>query len=167
MPSFNHKTIGVLLLVFSLVLLITLAFLKSDVETRDVALCEAYHEAQKDMTTCPAHKSSTSWFMMIAFAVAILTGLSGLLLLLISFGGEKETQKTKEEISEVDLSKLDDEEKTIYNLLKLKEGSIYQSDLIKETGFSKVKTTRILDKLEGKKIIDRKRRGMTNIVILR
>ena len=47
------------------------------------------------------------------------------------------------------------------------EGSVYQSDIIKETKLTKVKVTRILDKLEGKKLIDRKRRGMTNIVVLK
>ena len=31
----------------------------------------------------------------------------------------------------------------------------------------KVKTTRLLDKLEAKQLIERKRRGMNNIVVLR
>jgi uncharacterized membrane protein len=44
---------------------------------------------------------------------------------------------------------------------------MYQSDLIKETEFSKVKITRILDKMESKDVIDRKRRGMTNIIVLK
>ena len=44
---------------------------------------------------------------------------------------------------------------------------MYQSSLMKETGFSKVKTTRVLDRLETKKILERKRRGMTNLVVLR
>jgi uncharacterized membrane protein len=43
---------------------------------------------------------------------------------------------------------------------------MYQSDLVKETKLTKVKITRILDKMEAKKIIKRQRRGMTNIVFL-
>jgi uncharacterized membrane protein len=43
---------------------------------------------------------------------------------------------------------------------------MYQSDLLRQMGFSKVQMTRLLDKLAARKIIDRKRRGMTNIVIL-
>jgi uncharacterized membrane protein len=62
---------------------------------------------------------------------------------------------------------LSEEEKLIVNLLKESEGTIYQSELVDKTGFTKVKVTRILDRLEGKKIIERKRRGMTNIVILK
>ena len=45
---------------------------------------------------------------------------------------------------------------TVYRTLKL----------IQETGFSKVQMTRILDRMEGRKIIERKRRGMTNVIIL-
>ena len=73
----------------------------------------------------------------------------------------------KKDFKIIDNSKLDEEEKLIYNILKNKNGSAYQSDLIKETGFSKVKITRILDKLELSEILERKRRGMTNIVVLR
>ena len=67
----------------------------------------------------------------------------------------------------VELSKLDDDEKKIYASIKASDGASYQSDLIKELGMSKVQITRILDKLEAKKIIERKRRGMTNIVVLK
>ncbi|MAG78630.1 hypothetical protein CL616_04675 [archaeon] len=62
---------------------------------------------------------------------------------------------------------LTNEEKEIISLLKENDNSLYQSNLIKQTEKSKVQITRILDKLEAKKIIDRKRRGMTNIIILR
>lgn len=59
------------------------------------------------------------------------------------------------------------EEKQVVSLLKSNDNSLYQSDLIKQTEKSKVQITRILDKLESKKVIDRKRRGMTNIIILK
>ncbi len=55
----------------------------------------------------------------------------------------------------------------MYQKIIEKEGSIYQSVLVSETTFSKVKVTRILDKLEGKHLIERKRRGMTNIILLK
>lgn len=47
------------------------------------------------------------------------------------------------------------------------QGTIFQSDLVEKTGLSKVQITRILDKLEGNGLIERKRRGMTNVVILK
>lgn len=65
------------------------------------------------------------------------------------------------------LDSLDEEEKKVVKLLLHGQGSAYQSDLIKETQLTKVKITRILDHLEGKQLIERKRRGMTNIIILK
>ena len=64
------------------------------------------------------------------------------------------------------LKTLNDEEKKIYDLIKV-EGSIFQSNLVEKSTFDKVKVTRILDKLEGKQLIERKRRGMTNVVIIK
>jgi len=65
------------------------------------------------------------------------------------------------------LKNLDEEEKKVMQLLINNQGSMYQSDLIKETLLSKVRVTRILDRLEGKLLLERKRRGMTNIVIIK
>jgi uncharacterized membrane protein len=73
---------------------------------------------------------------------------------------------TKENYKEV-LEKLSNDEKEILEVIIEAKGSIYQSKIVEETDMTKVKVTRILDKLEGRKIIERKRRGMTNIVILK
>ena len=35
------------------------------------------------------------------------------------------------------------------------------------TGFGKVKITRVIDRLEGKNLIERRRRGMTNVVVFK
>ena len=65
------------------------------------------------------------------------------------------------------LDSVEGSEKQIMQLIINKEGSMYQSDLTKELNLSKVKVTRILDKLEGKGLVERKRRGMTNVVVLK
>ena len=44
---------------------------------------------------------------------------------------------------------------------------MFQADLIEKTGFSKARMTRIVDKLEGNDLVERKRRGMTNVVVLK
>jgi len=46
-------------------------------------------------------------------------------------------------------------------------GMIFQNALVEKLGMSKVQVTRILDKLEGKGLVERRRRGMTNVVILK
>ncbi|MFH2105847.1 MAG: MarR family transcriptional regulator [Candidatus Micrarchaeota archaeon] len=73
---------------------------------------------------------------------------------------------TKENYQKV-LSTLDEEEKMVLNMIIESKGTIFQSDLVIRTNLNKVKVTRVLDKLEGREIIERKRRGMTNVVILK
>ncbi len=69
--------------------------------------------------------------------------------------------------TEIDTSQLTDEELKVYHYLKEHKGSAYQSELARDLELTKVKVTRILDRLEGFGVLERKRRGMTNIVILR
>jgi len=73
---------------------------------------------------------------------------------------------TKENYKRV-MSDLSDDEKLIFEKILEAEGTIFQSDLVEQSKLSKVKVTRLLDKLEGKNLIERKRRGMTNVVILK
>jgi len=73
---------------------------------------------------------------------------------------------TKENYEKV-MKELADEEKLVLEKIIEAEGTIFQSDLVEKSGYTKVKVTRILDKLEGKGILERKRRGMTNVVILK
>ena len=73
---------------------------------------------------------------------------------------EKKIQK------EINLSSFRPEEKEIYNLVK-ENGAMFQADLIETTGFSKARMTRIIDKLEGSGLVERKRRGMTNVIVLK
>lgn len=162
--SYNSKTIGYLLIGFSAILLLVLAFVKIDVDKQAAFLCEKFHENKLDMQQCPAHKSNTSWIIVSAFVVTFLILGTGIYLL---FAPKTVSEKLKKDFKQIDLSKLSEEEKRIYEIIKNKDGSVYQMDLIKETGFSKVKTTRILDKLEAKDILERKRRGMTNIIVLK
>ncbi|MFC2174844.1 helix-turn-helix transcriptional regulator [archaeon] len=58
------------------------------------------------------------------------------------------------------------DEKKVFDTVTSAGGTIFQSELVEKTGLTKVKMTRILDKLEGKGLVERKRRGMTNVVIL-
>ena len=59
------------------------------------------------------------------------------------------------------------EESQIIKLITESNGSIFQSEIVEKTNMPKVKITRILDRLEGYGLIERKRRGMTNIVLLK
>jgi uncharacterized membrane protein len=118
-------------------------------------------------TTC-SHGPECAMWTSINFQTNISLGIMVAIILiglyLIFFTKEKQSIKGEKEL---DLNGLSEEEKKILEEIVKAEGTIFQSELTEKTGFNKVKITRILDKLEGKGKIERKRRGMTNVVILR
>ena len=73
---------------------------------------------------------------------------------------------TKESYQKI-MRGLNGDEKKIFVKIIDNKGTFLQSDLVKGTKFSKVKITRILDKLEGKGLVERRRRGMSNVIILK
>jgi uncharacterized membrane protein len=126
-----------------------------------------------------AHGPECSMYGTIALQTWISLAIAGLVavigLFLIFSKEEKEIVVKKVKIKEtvpekkvkVDYSKLDKDEKVVMRLVEENEGTIFQSDLVEKTDFSKVKVTRLLDRLEGRQLIERKRRGMTNVVVLK
>lgn len=165
----KEKILGYSLIVFSIILFIVLASIKAQIDTESAFICEKFHENKLDISQCPVHQANSlwnkiSWMILIAFGIDFLIFGTGVYL---AFFYKLPSKELKKEFKQIDLSKLSDEEKNIYEIIRNKDGSAYQTDLIKETGFSKVKITRILDKLETKDILERKRRGMTNIIVLK
>jgi len=73
---------------------------------------------------------------------------------------------TKETYGKV-LKTLQGDERLVLEKVIEAEGSIFQSELVDRSGLGKVKVSRILDKLEGKGLIETKTRGITNIVLLK
>ena len=61
---------------------------------------------------------------------------------------------------------LDGDKRKVFNEIVESRGEILQSDLHAQTGFARAKITRILDYLELKGLIVRKRFGMTNKIII-
>jgi len=134
-------------------------------------------------TSCP-HGSSCPMWGTIEFQTNVSIGIMVFIvvigLYLIFFGEEEkiitrfktikaqvEPKKiTKENYQKV-MSDLSRDEKIVFQKVIESQGTIFQSELVDETKFAKVKVTRILDKLEGRDLIERKRRGMTNVVILK
>ena len=77
------------------------------------------------------------------------------------------TKKIIEKKKKIDISNLDKDEKKVIELLEKENGGMFQADLKEKMEIGKVKLTRLLDKLEAKQLIERKRRGMNNIVVLK
>lgn len=99
-----------------------------------------------------------------------IVGIVFILGLFIMFTKPKEkviVKKVKEKKKKLDLSGLDKDEKKVIELLIKENGGMFQASLMEKLEIGKVKTTRLLDKLEAKQLIERKRRGMNNLVILK
>ncbi len=120
---------------------------------------------------CPAYTAldNQMYFALAVVGILVLVGI----FLIFSKPKEKIIEKTiikkvekKEKLKKFDMSTLKSEEKKIVNLL-LEKKAMFQADIVEISGMNKVKVSRILDKLEGNDIIERKRRGMQNIVILK
>ena len=122
-------------------------------------------------SSCPMYTtlSLQTWISLAIVALVILIGI----FLLFSKEQEKivlkKVQMPAKEAKRkpINYQVLDKEEKTIIKSLEAAQGTMFQSDIVEKVGFDKVKVTRILDRLEGKQLIERKRRGMTNVVILK
>lgn len=145
----------------------------------------SFNKALTDIvnTSCSHGPSCTMWGT-INFQTKVSMGIMAFIfvigLYLIFFGKEEriitkikmikpqvEQKKITKENYQGVMKTLQDDEKIVFKKIIESEGSMFQSDLVGKTSFPKVKVTRILDKLEGKGLIERKRRGMTNVVILK
>ena len=77
------------------------------------------------------------------------------------------TRKIKEPRKKINLDSLEPKEREVIKILQQENGTIFQATLMEKLNVGKVGITRLLDKLEAKQIIERKRRGMNNVVVLR
>ncbi len=127
--------------------------------------------------SCPIVQAS-NFQTKISFGVTIFLLFTGFYLIFFAKEEKVITKviKIKEQIKPKEITienfkeimkSFDNEEKNVFEKVIEAKGSILQSDLVNKTGLNKVKITRILDRLEGMGVVERKRRGMTNIVILK
>ena len=121
----NSKTLGSLLVGFSIILLFILTFVKIDVDKQSTILCEKFQEDNIDMSECPVHKSNFSWMIILAYGVGFVILVSGVYLVFIHKTTKSEIKK---DFKNIDLSKLSDEEKRFYDIIKNNGGSAYQLD---------------------------------------
>jgi len=122
--------------------------------------------------TCPGyatgctllgHVQATDFFGLVALAGAVA---GGAIISLKSWLRQKAFLTTNSSLVEA-VKKLSGDEKAVYDAVTSADGTIFQSDLVKQLGFSKVKLSRILDRLEAKGLVERRRRGMANLVVLK
>lgn len=127
--------------------------------------------------TC-THGSSCSMYDTIAIqtwvSVAIILAIFGIgIYIMLSKPEEKTIHKTvvkrikeKKKEKKIDLKELNEKERKAIKIIQEERG-IFQKELMERLEIGKVGMTRLLDKLEAKDLIERKRRGMNNFVMLK
>jgi len=122
--------------------------------------------------TC-SHGPDCSMYGTISIQTWTSLAIAGLILIIglfLIFSKPEEkiiVKRIKEKKKKLNLNGLDKDEKRVMELLQKENGGMFQRTLMEKLEFGKVKVTRLLDRLESKELIERKRRGMNNIVILR
>lgn len=157
----ENKQVGWLIIGIALVMIIVVLIFNS-------ALRNIVGETCSHGPSCTMYDTikTQTWISLAIVAVVIIIGL------VIMFSKPKEKIiikkiKEKEKKKKLDLNGLDKDEKKVIELLQGENGAIFQATLMEKMEIGKVKTTRLLDKLEAKQLIERKRRGMNNIVVLK
>ncbi|WP_297215515.1 MarR family transcriptional regulator [Thermoplasma sp.] len=98
----------------------------------------------------------------------LIIGINSIILVLsirsfVSIYGKHNQLDDKERIISTDLT---DNEKTIIAIIERYGGRAMQNQIVKDSGFSPATVSRILNALENKGIIQRRRYGMTNEIFL-
>ncbi len=151
----KNKIVGYMIIGISLIIgFITYSFNKA---LSEIVNTNCSHDSDCVMWESINFQTNTSLILMIA---VILVGAY-----LVFFTEDKKKPRNKIKYSEL-RKKLSEDENLVLSKIVESDGTIFQSELVEKTDFNKVKITRILDSLEGKGVITRKRRGMTNVVIL-
>ena len=160
----ENKNVGYLVLGIAIVIIAIVFIFNS-------ALKEIVGEScnLQEHLNCTMYDTITKQTYLALSIVAVLIIIA--LVLIFSKQSEKvifKTKTIKEKVKkrEYDLSDLRKEDKEVFKIVR-ESGAAFQADLIEKTGFGKAKMSRIIDRLEGKGFVERKRRGMTNVVVLR
>ena len=162
LKNITLKTIGYFLIVSGLFMFfLNISLTSKLMEINDNACASS---CSSEMLFCPYKHEFPIESVVISLISFALVSIGVYLYLLFGEVTPKEVQK-KKDYSKV-IENLQGDERKVLEILLERKG-IYQSELKEITGFSKVKITRILDKLESRDVIERRRRGLTNFIILK
>ncbi len=160
----DNKYVGYLLLGVSVLVVIVIIMFNSALKEIISTSCGLEHGQ-----VCPMTKTVNN-------QTYVSLGIAGLLvivaLIMIFSKPQKEfivktrTVEKKAKKKQIHTEDLKPEEKQVLELIQV-NNAIFQADLIEKTGYGKAKMTRIIDRLEGRGYVERKRRGMTNVVVMK
>ena len=159
----ENKNVGYLILGISAVMILIIFLFNSTLKDLVTNSCSLAHG---DLYSCPMYTTINQQTYLALAIVGILILISGFMI----FSKQNEKiiiRKIKEKKKKLNLENLEKDEREIVETLLGENKAMFQSSLMEKLEIGKVKLTRLLDKLEAKQIIERKRRGMNNIVVLK
>lgn len=158
----ENKHVGFIIIGISAVIAVIVFLYQKALREIVGSSCSAEHSS-----TCPMFTTITqqTYLSLSIVGILVIVGLA------MIFNKPKEkiiVRKIKEKIQKkkINLEGFRQEDKSVFMMIQEK-GAMFQADLIEKTGFGKAKMTRIIDRLEGKDLVERRRRGMTNIIVLK
>ena len=159
----ENKNVGYLIIGISLVLIGIIFIFNNALKEIVNASCSAVGHGD----SCPMYNTITQQTYLALAIVGVLI-IIGLVLIFTKPTEKIIIKKIKEKTikKHIDISGLRQEDKQVLKLVQ-EQGTMFQADIIEKTNFGKAKVSRIIDRLEGKGIVERKRRGMTNVVVLK
>ncbi len=158
----NQKILGALLMIIGVSLFFSIYSYASTLLSLSA---ELHKNCPLPEGICP-YRRSIPFEYYFGFSLSSIIFATGIYIAFLQKRSEKFTGVERSKIKKV-IKTLEGEEKQIFGIIVNSDGTIFQSDLVKKTGLSKVKISRILDRLEAKGLIERRRRGMANIVVLK
>ena len=160
----ENKYVGYLLMGISILVIVIILLFNSTLKEIVKESCGEAHGL-----TCPMNETVNEQTYLALGVVGLLIIVS---LVLIFSKPQKEiifktrTIEKKAKKKKIDTSGLKPEEKMVLEIIQ-KDKAVFQADLIEKTEFGKANMTRIIDRLEGKEFVERKRRGLTNVVVMK
>jgi len=118
--------------------------------------------------TC-LHEQSSTTFIILAVAAGVIFVI-GAVIIFLSMRDKKIHKEQKKEEKKPKIEKklsLTQEQKKLYDILMESDGSMLQGELVQKSGMNKVSVSRILDKMEMQNVVERRRHGMSNIVVVK
>jgi len=100
--------------------------------------------------------------VIILISSIFLTASAAYLLVPIPLS-ESEKRKIRDEVCK----RLSGEAKGIYSILMESKGVMFQSELVERSGLPKASVSLILSRLEAEGLIEKKRHGMSNLIVLK
>jgi uncharacterized membrane protein len=156
------RRIGIVLLIIALTIAGVAVFGKI---SSDTVVSELRNETGSCYigNTC-LHEQTNMTFIVLLIAAGVVA-IVGAVIIILSF---KKTENEEKRLAAMKVpSNLIPEQKKLYKIISEAGGSILQGELVEKSGMNKVTVSRLLDKLEIQAVVERRRHGMSNIVVIK